>query len=117
MSFADPFTFGCVQYVLVTDGPNQQVPVPMPGDSGQWTHIPHGGNVWESAGALHMTWAPTIQVPASSWAAFKSLCRQFASLTVPADFGGPYNARLAQMSLRYIPSDDVYEGQVQWEWA
>lgn len=120
---AGELTYGAVLYLLYTDGPNQRVPVPMPAEQGQWTHIPFGGNVWETAGTLHTVWSPRIKIPAASWSTFRGYYQNgFYALIVPAGFGSTKYARLAQMDLHNVPGDPqfsggVYEGSVTWEWA
>jgi len=112
-----PFSFGGGLYTLVVPAPNQRVPRPRAGTTGQWTHIPYGGNLYVSDDSrLHTVWTPPggiVIVDAASYAIFEGLYDRFGSLITP---WGTFSARLDQLDVTPY-TDGSFMGTVQWSWA
>lgn len=118
MITTDPFTYGAVQYGIVTDESQMQTPVPMPAKERAWIHIPYGGNVLSTAGSLHTTWTVRIEIAAADIATFKGYHENgFRALTVPSDFGSTKYAWLVMGDMAYDRALGIYRGSVTFEWA
>lgn len=114
---SDTFSFGAGKYRLIVPSLNQGSPRPRPATSGQWIHIPYGGNKFETDGSrLHIVWQPTggIVIPsAADYAIFDGLYDKFALLITP---WGTFNARLDQLDIAPY-GDGSFRGACQWSWT
>lgn len=115
---SDNFSYSSATYRLIIPSLNVLCPEPSPGDPGEWVHVPHGGNKFETDGSvLHTIWTPDggIVIPnPDHYPIFRSLLRRFAPLQTK---WGTFNARLAKLDVRYHSDDGSFRGSVTWEWA
>ena len=116
----DSFRFGGGRYRPVIDAWQVYTPVPVSGSMGEWTHVPYGGNVFETDGSsLHTTWTVRVQIMDSEdYRLFRINWHKFADLTAPAEiFTGTKRARLSNWSnMQFQPRNGSWIGEVVFEW-
>lgn len=115
----DYLSFGGGQFLLILPDRNLWAPRPQPAQAGGWTHVPFGGNVWETdSSSLQTTWQIEGGIKirgAADYDTMRALAGRFAPLVTP---WGTFNARLQPETFKLSRHDDgSYRGQAVFEWA
>lgn len=113
-------TFGGTagRWRFIVPAANQRAPRPRSATTGQWLHVPFGGNKFVTDGShLHTILQPQggiVVVDDAAYAIFEGLYDRFGALVIPK--WGTFTARLAQLDV--VPyADGSFRGAVTWEWA